>query len=239
MPTKFHKTGVVSANPAERADWVLPAALIVLSLVPAAADAVRLVGLIGGAELTPENARFLAAPLPVVLHILSTSVYLVLGALQVSPGIRRRRPGWHRGAGRLLIPLGLVTALSGLWLTQFYPYVGHDGVLLYVIRLLVGSAMVAFICLGFAAIRRLDIARHRAWMIRGYALGLGASTQALTHLPWFLFEGMHSELSRALLMGAGWAINLVMAEWIIRRRHVDFLLTVGRFQTTHWDGIHK
>ena len=84
-------------------------------------------------------------------------------------------------------------------------------------RLVVGSAMTLFIVLGLAAIRRRDIARHRAWMMRGYALGLGAGTQALTHLPWFLFPGIQGELTRALLMGAGWAINLAVAEWIIRR----------------------
>ena len=214
MCTTIPKSGLRSIS---RADWLVPCGLIVLGLVPAAAGAFRLIGLAGSAEITPENARFFAAPLPVVLHILSASVYLVLGALQFSPGIRRRRPGWHRGAGRLLIPLGVVAALSGLWLTQFYPPVEHDSQLLYVIRLVVGSAMVLFICLGFAA-RQLDIVRHRAWMIRGYALGLGAGTQALTHLPWFLFEDIQGELSRVLLMGAGWTINLAVAEWIIRKR---------------------
>ena len=78
--------------------------------------------------------------------------------------------------------------------------------------------MVLFISLGFAAIRRRDFARHGAWMMRGYALGLGAGTQALTHLPWFLFPAIQGELTRALCMGAGWAINLVVAEWIIRGR---------------------
>ena len=81
-----------------------------------------------------------------------------------------------------------------------------------------GSAMVLFICLGLAAIRRRDIPRHRAWMMRGYAIGLGAGTQAFTHLPYFLFEGMQGELGRALAMGAGWAINLAVAEWVIRKR---------------------
>ena len=52
------------------------------------------------------------------------------------------------------------------------------GVLLWTIRLLVGSTMAAAIVLGFTAIRRRDIAAHRAWMIRAYALGLGAGTQA-------------------------------------------------------------
>ena len=195
---------------------LVPVGLIALSFLPAAGGAVRLIGLAGGAEITLENARFFAAPLPAVLHILSASVYCILGAFQFSPGIGRRRPGWHRGAGRLLVPVGLVAAFSGLWLTQFYPNVDDDGPLLHVIRLVVGSAMVLFICLGFAAIRRRDIARHRAWMMRGYAIGLGAGTKALTHLPWFLFEGIQGELSRALLMGAGWAINLAAAELIIR-----------------------
>ncbi len=198
--------------------WLVPAALIALSAVPVAAGAVRLVGLAGGAEITPDNARFFAAPLPVVLHIISVSLYCILGAFQFSPGIRRRRPGWHRAAGRILVPCGLIAALSGLWLTQFYPPVDHAGPFLYVIRLVVGSAMVLFICLGFAAIRRRDIPRHLAWMMRCYALGLGAGTQALTHLPWFLFPAIRGELTRALLMGAGWAINLAVAEWIIRRR---------------------
>ena len=56
-------------------------------------------------------------------------------------------------------------------------------------------------------------------MIRGYAIGLGAGTQVLTHLPWFLLvDGRPGELPRAVMMGAGWVINLVLAEWIIRSR---------------------
>ena len=101
--------------------WLIVTGLIALSLVPVAAGAFRLAQLGGGAEITPENVRFFAAPLPAVLHILSASIYCVLGAFQFSPGIRRWRPGWHRGAGWLLVSLGLVAALSGLWLTQFYP----------------------------------------------------------------------------------------------------------------------
>jgi len=37
--------------------------------------------------------------------------------------------------------------------------------------------------------------RHRAWMMRGYAIGLGAGTRALTHVPYFLFEGIQGELA--------------------------------------------
>jgi len=36
--------------------------------------------------------------------------------------------------------------------------------------------------------------------------------------PWILIVGAPGELTRALLMGAGWAINVVVAEWIIRKQ---------------------
>ena len=203
-----------------KSDWLIPAGLIALSFIPIAAGTFRMVQLGAGAEITPDNARFFAAPLPVVLHIVSTVIYCVLGAFQFSPSFRRRKPNWHRAAGRMLIPCGLVAALSGLWMTQFYPRgidppTSFDGPFLYAIRLLAGSAMALFLCLGFAAVQRRDIPRHRAWMMRGYALGLGAGTQVFTHLPWFLFPSIHGELARTLFMGAGWAINLAVAEWLI------------------------
>ncbi|WP_223838828.1 DUF2306 domain-containing protein [Nocardiopsis deserti] len=201
-----------------RTGWLLPASLILLSAVPMIAGGVRLGELTVGAEVTPENARFFASPLPVVLHIVSSVVYCVLGAFQFAPRFRRRRIGWHRAAGRLLVPLGLVSALSGLWMTLFYSLPEGDTGLLTAMRLVFGTAMALSVVLGFAAVRRRDIARHSAWMIRGYAIGQGAGTQVLTHLPWTLALGAPDEFSRAMLMGAGWAINIAVAEWLIRRR---------------------
>jgi hypothetical protein len=78
--------------------------------------------------------------------------------------------------------------------------------------------MVVSIVLGFAAILRRDVNRHRAWMTRGYAIGLGAGTQALTLLVGEVILGPPTELGRALLMGAAWVINLAVAEWVIRKR---------------------
>ena len=199
--------------------WKVPAALVALSIIPVIAGTARLVELAGGAEITPYNARFFAAPLPVVMHVLSVTVYCLVGAFQFSVDVRRRHPGWHRGAGRVLVPMGLVASLSGLWMTQFYPnaVVNHDGTALYGIRLLVGMAMTAFLFLGYLAIRKRKVLQHRAWMMRAYALGLGAGTQVLTHLPWFLFPSIQGEFSRTVFMGAGWFINLAVVEWILAR----------------------
>ncbi|MBE1485509.1 DUF2306 domain-containing protein [Plantactinospora soyae] len=201
-----------------KSTWLVPTLLIILTAVPVVAGAVRVAELTGGAEVTPENARFVAAPVPVLLHIVGATLFCVLGAFQFVPGLRRRKPGWHRIAGRVLVPAGLVAALSGLWMTLFYPQPPGDGELLTGFRLLFGSAMAVCIVLGFVAVRRRNFARHRGWMIRGYAIAQGAGTQALTHLPWMLVLGTPGETARALLVALGWVINLAVAEWIIRRR---------------------
>lgn len=209
-----------------RANWLIPSALIALSIVPIAGGTFRLVHLGRGVEITPENARFFAAPLSVVMHIFGSAIYCILGAFQFAPGFRRRNPKWHRLAGRVLVVCGLIAALTGLWMTLVHPpatFVGElpasfDGPFLYVIRLLAGSAMALSLYLGVAAVLRRNFAQHEAWMIRAYALGLGAGTQVFTHLPWFLFPGIRGELARTLCMGAGWAINVAAAEWFISRK---------------------
>ncbi len=201
--------------------WLVPTGLLLLSAVPVIAGAVRIAELSGGAEITSANARFFASPVPVVLHIISVTLYSILGAFQFSAGLRHWKPRWHRAIGKwILVPSGLIAALSGLWMTQFYPWPTGDGVLLYGLRLFFGSAMVLAIVLGATAVRQRAYAQHGAWMMRGYAIGLGAGTQVFTHLPWFLLHGqeMPDELSRAVMMGAGWVINLAVAEWVIRKR---------------------
>ena len=200
-----------------RPQWPVPAGLILLSLIPVIAGAVRLTELTGGAAVTAQNARFFASPVPVVTHIVSVTLYSLLGAFQFLPTLRGRR-GWHRIAGRILAPAGLLAALSGLWMTVFYPLPPGDGPALFVLRLVFGSAMVASIVLGIAAIVRRDFVRHGAWMTRGYAIGVAAGTQALVSLPWMLLVGPPDEPTRAMLLGAAWLINVAVAEYVIRRR---------------------
>jgi hypothetical protein len=103
-------------------------------------------------------------------------------------------------------------------MTLFYQLPAGDGDFLNAQRLLFGSAMIVSIILSFTAIRRGNVTQHRAWMMRAYAIGLGAGTQPLTLMAGELIAGKPNELSRALLMGAAWVINLAVAEWIIRRR---------------------
>jgi uncharacterized membrane protein len=194
----------------------VPYPLIALVLIPAIAGSLRLVELAGGPHLMPANPRITASPVPVIVHIVSAVVYAILGAFQFSTGLRHRWPAWHRVAGRVLVVLGLAVAFSALWMTAFYPRV-PGGELGHVFRLAFGTGMAASIILGFNAIRRRDVGRHRAWMARAYALALGAGTQALTIGIGNAVFGP-SELNTALMLGAGWGINLAVVEYIIRSR---------------------
>jgi uncharacterized membrane protein len=199
----------------------VPAGLILLTSIPALGGVLGLVGFATGTALTPDDTRFRALPLPIVLHIVSVLPFCLLGAFQFAPGLRRRWPGFHRLAGRLVVLCGLTAGLSGLWMTQFYLFsLQSQSTLLYGFRMVFGSAMVLSLVLGLAAILRRNVVRHRAWMIRGYAIGQGAGTQALTALLWVIIFGTLGEPTRDWLMGASWIINLAVAEWLIRRKRL-------------------
>ncbi|MEV4712671.1 DUF2306 domain-containing protein [Micromonospora sp. NPDC049374] len=201
-----------------RSTWLIPAGLLVLSAVPVVAGGLRLTELAGGAQVLPDGDRIASAPLPVVAHIVAVTVFSVLGAFQFAPRFRRLHRRWHRVAGRILIPCGLLTALSGLWLTLFLPPGALDSTALVAVRVVVSVAMAGALVLGFVAVRRRDFARHRAWMIRGYAIGMGAGTQFFTQMAWLATVGPVTTAGRTGTMTAAWLINVVLAEWIIRRR---------------------
>ena len=205
------------ARPGSRSRRGMVAGLVALALIPLASGVLRLVQLAGGPQLMPVDPRFAATALPLVAHIVGSLVFALLGAAQFLPRLRRRGRSWHRRAGRVVAAVGLVAAGSALWITLFYPGRAGTGELLFGFRLVFGSAMIACLGLGFSAIRRRDIAAHRAWMIRAYAIGMAAGTQAFT-------EGVSKVLlgSSVLLDDTakvlGWVLNLAVAEWVIRRR---------------------
>jgi uncharacterized membrane protein len=206
-------------EPRARREWPIAAGLLLLGFVPTLAGAFRVTEIASGATETAENARFMQMPLPVIVHIVAALVYATIGAFQFLPRLRRRHNAWHRFAGRcLLVPAGFLVAASGLWMTAFYDTPAIDDRAVAASRYLVGGLMLAFLILGVAAIRRRDYAAHGAWMMRAYALALGAGTQVLTSGPPMLLFGEPSELARLLQMDAAWLVNALVAELVIARR---------------------
>jgi hypothetical protein len=62
-------------------------------------------------------------------------------------------------------------------------------------------------------------------MTRAYAIGMGAGTQVLTGMVGALTLGKVNPFENALLMGAAWVINLVIAEWSIRKSSIKQIRT--------------
>lgn len=196
--------------------WATPMALVALSVIPVLAGAFRLLQLAGGPAVIPRDGRFAGFPAPLVVHILGAALYAVVGAFQFVPRFRRGHRAWHRRTGRALAVAGLLVAGSALWMTLRYAQKPGTGDLLCALRLVFASAMAACLVLGVRAARDHKIAAHRAWMIRAYAIGLAAGTQAFT-------EGISGALFGIgvvrddLAKGAGWLLNLAVAELVIRR----------------------
>jgi uncharacterized membrane protein len=119
------------------------------------------------------HERFLEFPAIVALHVILGGVYLALAPFQFVRRIRSRWPGYHRWVGRLLVAIGLVAGASGLFMAWVIPFAGWPE------RIILGFFGLLFLTAtakGFMSIRAGQIAEHREWMIRAFAIGLAIAT---------------------------------------------------------------
>lgn len=200
--------------------WLAPSGLLLLGLVPVLTGTLSLLavgeGMATGA-IAPEAVNYLANPLPIALHIVAGSLFNLLGVFQFVPAIRRNWPAWHRWSGRTFIVAGLATAASAIWMNQYFPAFG--GWLKYSSNLFFGVALAVALTIAYRAIRRRDIATHRAWMMRAYAIGLGVATQRVLVIPYAAITmSVPPDPWLGLLLWAGWLLNLAVVESLLRRR---------------------
>lgn len=188
------------------------AGLVVLSAVPMLAGLTRLFDMPTGRLALDGHERFAADPLTGVLHIVGATGFATIGAFQFMPSRS------HRLVGRVLSALGLIAAFAGAVMAMTWAPKQFDTAWFNAMRTTVAIAMVVFIVAGVVTARRGDFTAHAAWMTRAYALFLSAGTQVFTAgftaLP-FMQPHMNERLYAAS-MAAGWVINLVAAEWVIR-----------------------
>lgn len=149
------------------------------------------------------------------IHILSGTVFMLLGPLQFIPSIRRHRPKRHRVTGRVFLVCGLIAAATGLGVEFVFPLRG--GYFKRAAMVLFSLAMLATLILAWRAAVRRRIDRHRAWVVRGYAIGLALSTTRLYFIPAYLINGNPTEFEAATVTWLGFCINCLVAEWIVRR----------------------
>ncbi|MGY6633341.1 MAG: DUF2306 domain-containing protein [Alkalilacustris sp.] len=165
--------------------------LVWLLAVPFVAYALRfgLDGLPGPAQRDTHldlDGAWLTNPL-MFLHMLTGGVLTLLAPAQLVPGVRRRWPAVHRGLGRVLAGLAVVTALAGLAFIALRGTVGGA---------MMDAAFAGYgLCLLVAALqaprraRAGDRAGHRAWALRLVVLAMGSFLYRLHYALWYLATG--------------------------------------------------
>lgn len=213
-----------------RSEHVFLVVVLTCSFVPTFGGLLRVVELAGGPAIAPFNPRAMAMPAAIVLHVLSSFVFCLVGALQFLPTLRRLRPRGHRMTGLVVALAGCLSAVSGLWMTLVFDFPTElQGLLLYTARIVLGLAMLCLIALGVVAARSGHLRRHQAAMMRAYAIGQGASTQTVLGLLFLVALGQEATgLARDTLMVAAWCLNLAIAQALIRRGQRGTVVAVPR-----------
>lgn len=165
--------------------------------------------------LDPVDARYVEIPWLALAHVLPGILFLLIGPLQFLPALRSRWPGLHRGLGRVYILCGLVSALSTPWLVLALPAMG--GPLTIVTSWAFSLWMALALVLALRAIRARDWRRHRAWMIRAFAVGLAISTIRLLGILADLLLGIDFNDAFGAAVLGGFCLHALVAEGIIAR----------------------
>lgn len=167
-----------------------------------------------GATVHPEMMKAFQANLPVVYaHVFGSAVALILGPLQFSKRLRAKAPAVHRVLGRAYLFLGVgVGGVAGLWMSTF-AYGGLTGRLAFATLAVLWLVSAA---LALRAILRRDIAAHKRWMIRNFAMTFAAVTLRIMLGTSFALD-LPFGVAYPVIAWICWPPNLLVAEWIIRR----------------------
>jgi len=152
---------------------------------------------------TEQRSVYLAHRLPLYLHIGGACLALATAPWQLSRILRQRLPGLHRATGRVYVAGVVVGGIGGLAMAplSFGGPVAHLGFTVLALAWLTTTGV------GLAAVRRGDLARHRRWMIRSFALTFAAVTLRL-------YLGTYLGLQAAGLAPVGYATAYAAIAWL-------------------------
>lgn len=157
------------------------------------------------------------------IHIFSSLVVLGSGIILFSKTVLRKMPRLHRITGKTYVGLVLLlSAPSGL-IMGFFANGGWAAQLSFI---LLSPIWWWFTWKGYTTIRSGDIAAHRIWMYRSYAISLSAITLRIGQLilnTWGYFD---PEMQYVFLSWSSWIINLVILKtyfyWGIMKKNTSY-----------------
>ncbi len=159
------------------------------------------------------NVRYFDNPFITALHLVPGFIMLTVAPLQFVSDIRRKYPLFHVVLGYVFCSTGVICSLGLLWMVVVFPALG--GLLTQVVSSFLVAALLISMIVAIRAARGRRFERHRAFMMRSYAIALSVSTaRILIEAAEILFQ-VPFEASFIAASAAGVVINLVTVEWAI------------------------
>lgn len=148
------------------------------------------------------------------LHVAAAMTCLTASLLQFHRGLLRERPAMHRILGRIYAVSVLVVLCPTGFYMALYAKGGLPGTTGF---LLLGALTFYTTWRGVRSAIAGDIAAHRVWIIRSYAMITTAITFRLFHVA-FYFAGVPAETSYLMSLWISLIANGLTAEGLLRRR---------------------
>lgn len=168
-----------------------------------------------GAMLHPDmRTTYTLHPTAIYAHVFASAVALTVGPFQFWSRLRNQRPQLHRWLGRIYLLVGVgIGGSAGLFMA-FNAFGGVSA------RLGFGCLAVLWLYTGYRAyraVRTRDLASHRRWMVRNFALTFAAVTLRL-YLPASIATGVAFESAYPVIAWLCWMPNLFVAELLFNSR---------------------
>ena len=194
---------------------VVPAVLLFFSILTILFALVQVVQIPLGA-LPPDSQRLNVVPVSHFAHAAGGAIFGILGPIQFGRVLAAKYGRLHRIMGRIFVGAGAALALSSLALIWHFPDTHTPLVTLG--RLVFGIALGVALTIAMVAIRQRNFTRHRDWMIRSYAIGIGATVVAIVFLPIYAITGLPpTGLTADTAFIGSWTVCVIFAEALVRR----------------------
>lgn len=177
----------------------------------------------------PYNPGFRQFPTITAVHVILGGVYLALAPFQFIQRIRVHWPRYHRWIGRLLVAIGLLVGITALFMGFVFPMSGWPESI--VIGAFGGLFLLALVK-GFLYIRARQIAQHRAWMLRAFAIGLSIATMRVIFIPALILVGNPTDEQIAFLSVGSFIVAFTLHTGVAEL-WLRYTRRVGKFADDH------
>lgn len=148
-------------------------------------------------------------------HLLAGATAISVGLVQLWLGATGQTGALHRRLGRIYVGAICIAAPAGMYMALSIP-AAYDHLSYASGLFMLDVAWIVTTGMAVLAIKRRDIAQHRAWMIRSYTVTFAFATYRLLSIwisPYLTFpaDPVATEFDRLLAWGC-WTVPLLFAE---------------------------